>query len=377
MLYDLSKIDSNLEELRNTPLPPIDFTAVCALSSPASRASPQALYAGAVANADESLAAMYATRKRLDDLVRSAELWRATAVHSLLPVMSLPIEVLHMIFTFAIGTGFSSTSRLALSHVCRRWRMSCLALKHIWATVLIDGPKDLDKLAVFAARSRPLPLTLDVKAQGSAIPRWHLSKALEALKAVVADLFIDSMLSCPIGMGPLRNLQRFALQNPPQRWASKIEEPYILHLDTLPVALWVLDLRSPSISIPIRQGLFSHLAHVRLAFVTLRDVGNVLRSMDTPTLEYLEITRLKPEDTDDQSDQASVQNILINLHTLILTLVPIKFFEWFTAKFPLPTLKLLDVTWKMSLEYREARVELRRTRVTNAFRTLVSRRTLP
>lgn len=163
MLYDLSTVVSKLEELHNSPLPPIDFNAVWALSSVTSRASSKASYADTVAEADESLAVLHAVRASVDGLIRKAELWRANAAHSLLPVMALPVEVLQTIFAFAIRDDSALNLRLALSLVCRRWRGASVALKSLWSTIVLDGQSNADKYGLFAARAEPLPLTVEVK----------------------------------------------------------------------------------------------------------------------------------------------------------------------------------------------------------------------
>lgn len=367
MLYDLSNVHSNLEELEKVCLPHIDFTAIWSLPSTVSRNATREYCTSALTRADESLAALRTARDKIDGLVRKVELWRAIAAHSLLPILSLPIHVLHIIFAFAAREDPSPVTRLSLSQVCRRWRGASLALRRMWSNLVISSRRDAGKVPYFATKSRPCRFTLEIKSTADfPLDEADLTSILRGQQARAMNLAIEVTLPLVyFRTTDLNKLNSFALTDSPT--VTPGDTPVTFFLSSLPVTLRSLTVQSRNTVIVNRQfPPFSNLTHVRLALLALDDFDRVILSTTPPTLKSLVLDRLKEEAKEDH--WVGMQDNLIHLRTLVITLVPLELIERLADHFPMPELRRLDVNVKTASPSHL-------TRATKAFRSIVSSRT--
>ena len=96
---------------------------------------------------------------------------RSAEIHNSLyaPVSLLPFETLHLIFTFVIvdvdsGSRFASGAKapLAVSHVCRQWRLAALSQRTLWAGIDDGMCPELLEYFLDLSRGRHLSLTMQL-----------------------------------------------------------------------------------------------------------------------------------------------------------------------------------------------------------------------
>ncbi|KAI0812589.1 hypothetical protein BC629DRAFT_1720536 [Irpex lacteus] len=127
----------------------------------------------------------YTGIKRIEDvdqeIQRIIEHHRALNAHrnSLVPISTLPPEVLCSIFRLCAPTPGNGTPNLAFCQVCRQWRTLALDDPQLWRTPILSRPQlGLEMVA----RAKGLPLTIELDIQDIACPPVLKSALLKPLR---------------------------------------------------------------------------------------------------------------------------------------------------------------------------------------------------
>ncbi|PCH32984.1 hypothetical protein WOLCODRAFT_141441 [Wolfiporia cocos MD-104 SS10] len=217
--------------------------------------------------------------------IRSTVLLRFSASQSQLvqrstiaPVYQMPLEILAEIFSIVAESdrwALDSDMRIAISHVCRRWRAVALEHPRLWA--FINIPRDLSNLDDLLKRSKRAPLSVYVEIRSDLSnwrpgcldilyrEAWRLKRLYIATPAscfgtiticsapILESLYID--VNDIDGESDIQSAERF---NIPLSWHSLFDNPnqplHTLSLQqhsipwhvTLPSSLQTLCLASPA-----------------------------------------------------------------------------------------------------------------------------------
>ena len=159
MLFDVSAVEDALKPLSDFSYHNLDVTPLLLTRHPGGRNARANALKSTLREMEETLSAVDRVFNTVVAIRNRLQNHTALVANALSPALTLPTEILAIIFNLFVDDGDSTIAPIAISHVCSRWRTVSLSLPSLWTNPRL--PMNHQGMAgEFFRRSSPLPVHL-------------------------------------------------------------------------------------------------------------------------------------------------------------------------------------------------------------------------